>query len=105
MSRLDSSGQFNLGSDQFTWLVKHYAGEFTSHTNFRGISARVCLVDGKSRELIIDFDPEDYPLKRPASSAQFEERLIEYTQKAIDMGFKPDSRGKPFRISADKLVR
>lgn len=94
-----------MGSDQFTWLVKHYAGEFTSHTNFRGISARVCLVDGKSRELIIDFDPEDYPLKRPASSAQFEERLIEYTQKAIDMGFKPDSRGKPFRISADKLVR
>ena len=105
MSRFDSSGQFNVGSDRFTWVVKHYAGEFTSHTNFRGVSARVCLVEGKSRELIIDFDPQDYPLKRPASSAQFEARVMEYTQKAIDMGWRPDSRGKPFRISADRLAR
>jgi len=104
MSRLDSTGAFHLGSERFTWIVKHYAGEFTSHTNFRGISARVCLAEGNSRELIIDFDPQDYPLKRPASSAQFEERLIEYTQKAIDEGYRPDSRGKPYKISAEKLA-
>jgi hypothetical protein len=105
MSRFDSSGDFTIGADKFTWIVKHYAGEFTSNTNFRGISARVCLAEAKSRELVIDFDVQDYPLKRPASSQQFELRIIEYTQKAIEAGWRPDSRGKPFRISADKLPR
>lgn len=103
MSRLDSSGSFTIGAERFTWMVKHYAGEFSSDTNFRGISARVCLEGAKFRELVIDFDRQDYPLKRPASSQHFESRLKEYTEKAIEAGWRPDSRGKPFRIAADKL--
>ncbi len=105
MSRFDCSGRFELGADSFIWSVRLYAGEFTSHTNFRGILARVCLAEGKSRELVIEFDPQDYPAKRPASSAQLGARIVEYTQRAIDEGWKPDSRGKPYRIAADRLVR
>ena len=103
MSRLDSTGSFTLGPDHFTWSVKHYAGEFSADTNFRGITARVCLTAAKSRELVIEFDPRDYPLKRPASSQSFEARIQEYTQQAIDAGWRPDSRGKPFRWVADRL--
>ncbi len=105
MSKLDSSGCFTLGAAQFNWLVKHYAGEFSADSNFRGISARVSLANSNCRELVIDFDVNDYPQKRPASSQHFEARLKEYTQKAIDEGWRPDSRGKPFRIEAEKLHR
>lgn len=103
MARLDTTGSFTLGTDEFTWSVKHYAGEFSADTNFRGITARVCLTEAKSRELVIEFDPRDYPLKRPASSQSFAARIIEYTQRAIEEGWRPDSRGKPFRLAADRL--
>ena len=103
MSKLDSSGQFTLGAEKFSWIVKHYSGESSADRNFRGISARVCLVGANCRELVIEFDRDDYPLKRPASSPQFEARLKEYTQKAVEEGWRPDSRGKPYRIVAETL--
>ena len=105
MSRFDLSGHFSIGSEKFAWSAKHYAGEFASNTNFRGISARVCLAEAKARELVIDFDVQDYAVKRPASSQHLESRIKEYTQKAMEEGWRPDSRGKPYRISADKLPR
>ena len=105
MSRLDSSGQFKLGADKFSWNVKHYAGESSATTHLRGISARVCLADGGTRELVIDFDPADYPPKKPPSSAQLSARIQEYTQKAIDAGWRPESRGKPYRFAAERLAQ
>jgi hypothetical protein len=104
MSRLDTSGQFQLAGDKFTWSVKHYAGESASSTHPRGISVRVCLEVGKTRELVIEFDPEDYPAKRPVSNARLAARAQLCTQEAIDAGWIPDSRGKPFRFVADRLA-
>src|SRR5690606_5316988 len=86
MSRLDSSGQFKLGGEKFSWNVKHYAGESSVQTHRRGISARVCLADAQTRELVIEFDPLDYPPKKPPSTAQLSARIQEYTQKAIATG-------------------
>lgn len=102
MSRFDLSGEFQIGSDHFQWIAKYYAGFADADADFRGILARISLVGGKTRELFIEFHPHDYPSKRPPEGP-FEERLIEYTQKAIDQGWRPDSRGKPFRIEAEKL--
>ena len=56
MARHDASGQFQLAGDTFTWSVKHYAGESASSTHQRGITARVCLLEGKTRELVIEFE-------------------------------------------------
>lgn len=103
MSRLDASGQFQLAGAKFTWSVKHYAGESASSTHLRGITARVCLTEGKTRELVIEFDPEDYPAKRPVSNAQLAARIPLCTQEAIDAGWIPDSRGKPFRFTPEPL--
>lgn len=105
MSKSDFSGTFTLGADTFTWLSKHYSGEVSPDSNFRGLSARVCLADAKCRELVIEFDAHDYPLNRPASVPQFAARIKEYTQKAIDAGWRPDSRGKPYRLAADRLPK
>ncbi len=105
MSRLDSSGQFQLGADKFKWSVKLYGGEVAVNTHVRGISARVCLAEEATRELVIEFDARDYPPKRPASPVQLAIRIQEYTAKAIDAGWRPDSRGKPFYLAADPLPR
>lgn len=104
MSKLDSSGQFSIGAETFTWVVRHYAGESSTDNDFRGISARVSLRGANCRELVIEFDRRDYPLKRPAVSKSFEARLKEYTQKAVEEGWRPDSRGKPYRIVAERLL-
>ena len=105
MSRLDSSGQFQLGADKFKWSVKHYGGEVAVSTHVRGISARVCLAEGNTRELVIEFDAQDYPPKRPAAPAQLAIRIQENTAKALDAGWRPASRGKPFYFVADPLPR
>ena len=103
MSRLDSSGQFQLGADRFKWRVKHYGGEVAVNTHVRGISARVCLAGENTRELVIEFDAQDYPPKRPAAPAQLAIRIQEFTAKAIEAGWRPESRGKPFYFVADPL--
>ena len=103
MSRLDSSGQFQLGTDKFNWSVKHYGGEVSVNTHVRGISARVCLAEGNTRELVIEFDAQDYPPKRPAAHAQLAIRIQENTAQAIGAGWRPESRGKPFYLVADPL--
>ncbi len=73
------------------------------NTHLRGITARVSLAEAATRELVIEFDPQDYPAKRPASPAQLAARIQECTQQAIDAGWRPESRGKPFRFTADRL--
>lgn len=102
MSRFDQTGEFELDGERFAWVVKHYAGMTNSNAQYRGVTARVTLVGGNARELIVEFHPDDYPGQRVSSVRQFEERLIENTRKGIELGWRPDSRGKPFRIEVEK---
>jgi len=104
MSRGEASGRFQLEADIFSWAVKFYAGESSANTHVRGISARVRLADAQMRELVIEFDPRDYPPQRPPSSGRLAARIQECTQQAIAAGWRPESRGKPFRFTAERLV-
>lgn len=94
-----------MGADKFKWSVKHYGGEVAVNTHIRGISARVCLAEENTRELVIEFDAKDYPPKRPAAAAQLAIRIQENTAKALEAGWRPHSRGKPFYFVADPLPR
>jgi hypothetical protein len=105
MAGTSLSGTFEIGGDRFTWTAKRYAGMSNADSNYRGLAARVMLSSGVFRELVIEFHPDDYPGQIAGSSRSFEARLIEYTQKAIDSGWRPESRGKPFRIEAEKSGR
>lgn len=104
MARVDS-GEFELGGDRFSWSVKYYGGESSANTHERGLSVRVALAEAQMRELVIEFDAQDYPPKRPASPAQLAVRIQAATQEAIDAGWRPESRGKPFRFTAPRMVR
>jgi len=103
MSRFDLAGEFQIGEERFSWIVKHYAGMKDAASNYRGVTARVTLVEGGFRELVVEFHPDDYAGQRPSSGRHFEARLADCTQQAIDAGWRPASRGKPFRLVAPKM--
>lgn len=103
MSRFDLAGEFQSGEQRFSWIVKHYAGMKDADSNYRGVSARVTLAEGGFRELVIEFHPDDYAGQRPSSGRHFEARLVQCTQEAIEAGWRPASRGKPFRFAADPM--
>ena len=102
MAGAELTGQFELGGSRFRWSAKRYAGTRDPGSNYRPLTARITRADGVYRELVVEFHPDDYPGQVAVSSRDLEGRLIEYTQKAIDLGWRPDSRGKPFRIEAEQ---
>lgn len=97
------SGEFEIAGARYKWQAKRYAGMSNADSHYRGLAARVTLASGVFRELVIEFHPQDYPGQVAGSGRNFEARLIEYTQKAIDLGWRPESRGKPFHLKAAKL--
>jgi hypothetical protein len=72
-------------------------------SDYRGVAARISLAQGVFRELLIEFQPTDHSGKGVSSGRNFEARLKEYAQKAMALGWRPESRGKPFRIEASEL--
>lgn len=92
------TGEFKVNGVRFAWEVKRYAGMRNADSNYRGLVARVRLAKGVFRELVIEFHPSSYPGQVAASGSHLEARLIEFTQEAIASGWRPESRGKPFRL-------
>jgi hypothetical protein len=99
------SGEFEIEGARFAWEAKRYAGMRNANSDHRGLAARITLASGVFRELVVEFNPHDYPGQVAVSARNLEARLIEYTQKAIDLGWRPESRGKPFRIEAAELEK
>lgn len=101
MSQSKHNGEFEINSIQYLWRVRHYAGASTAYENHRGISASISLKEKTAKELIIDFSVENYFFStRPKSTAEFAERLIKCVYGALELGWKPESKGKPFRLSS-----
>jgi hypothetical protein len=95
MSLTTVSGGFEVDGACYEWTVRHFAGG----SNPRGMSARVRLHENNSKELVVDFAAED-----PATTKQaliFQKRLQQCVRKAIEMGWNPESRGKPFHVDAE----
>ena len=103
MSRFKPSGELQIESASYAWSVRHYGGASTPYENLRGVSASVRLQAKITKELIIDFPLRDYFFSKPRSTAAFEERLRKCIRGAIDRGWKPDSKGKPFRVAIEEV--
>jgi hypothetical protein len=103
MSRFKPSGEFELDSARYDWSVRHYAGASTPYSNLRGVSASIWLREKIAKELIIDFPLKDYFFVKPKSTAEFERRLQRYVGGAIELGWKPATKGKPFRVNAEDI--
>ena len=99
MSTLKTSGVIEIAGIEYSWYIRHWSGASSMYENFRGPSVSVCLVPEKSRELIVDFCFSDYPFTKPKSQPEFVARLRSSIQAAIEAGWDPESRGKPWVYS------
>lgn len=103
MSRFKPSGEVQIESARYSWSVRHYAGASTPYENLRGVSTSVRLQAKIAKELIIDFPLRDYFFSKPKSTAAFEERLRKCIRGAIVLGWRPESKGKPFRVTVEDI--
>jgi hypothetical protein len=104
MSRFSSSGEFEIDLVRYSWSVRHYAGTSTPYENMRGTSVSISPDVKPARDLIIDFPVSDYWFTKPKSTTAFELRLPTCIKSALNLGCKPNSKGKPFRLSSDGSV-
>jgi hypothetical protein len=83
------------------WELRHDP-QWDPQGAHRGHSISVCLADGAHRELLLEYPfPKDQPRRighlpeRPKIS---EETVKSHIRLAIEAGWNPDSRGRPFHF-------
>jgi hypothetical protein len=91
-----------VGKDEFEWSI-HRQPRWTGDGVLLGLAILVKPTERSRRELILEFSIErtrqgEIPQQQrnPVSNR----RLIECIQNAMDAGWDPESRGKPFFFAA-----
>lgn len=103
MSRFDPQGKFSVGEYDLQWSIRHYGGGSSLYDEKRGLSVSISSAKEKGRELHIEFDFRDYFFEKPKSGAEFKKRLVACVARALNSRWKPESKGKPLKISASEL--
>lgn len=95
-----SHGEVTVDGERYEWEVNHYAGATSPDEKHRTIAARVRAKEGGGRELLVDFPNTATWFRKPRVTAAFEREIAGCITTAIESGWRPDSRGKPFRMGA-----
>ena len=88
-----------LSEIEYFWYLRHWAlpvNRSNPYEKETGISVGVWLKPKKTRELIIDFNFDDYYFDKPDLKMELEPRVIQSINEAIEDGWDPESRGKPY---------
>lgn len=97
--------RITVGGDELTWSVRHWPAWDHARHGYLGLSLLVTLDGERTRPLILEFPFEDRPRvfnpphrHRPEIS---DSALAAHIQRALDLGWRPASRGKPFVLDLD----
>ena len=97
--------KIDVSGSEYFWHVRHWA-ECSDMSDAceeeRGISVGVSLIPDRTRELIIDFDFKDYRYIKPNLKSELRPRVESSIKLALESGWDPESRGKPFGYLAPK---
>lgn len=96
MSKFKHFGVIVLHGNEYQWHVRHWGGASNAYENHRGLSVSVCLDPGRKKALLVEFAFKDYFFDAPRQQTEFEQRLRSAIDIAIDAGWRPLARGKPF---------
>lgn len=97
------TGTFKLDGVIYAWQVRNFAGSTSPYIDPHGISVEVRLDGITRKELIMDFAFKDYGFIKPKSMGLFAERIKKCAKLAMEKGWEPESKGKPFRAEVDWL--
>ena len=81
----------------YSWEYRHGWGVDWG-VGLRGASVAVCLGPTRTRELLVDFPFSAFGVKTPPKSSVLIHHLAAAIRAALSAGWKPESRGKPFRF-------
>ena len=96
------NGTVKLGKDEYEWSV-HRQPRWTGTGEPLGLAILVKPTERSRRELILEFSGERTrhgAIAQPQRLRVPDRRLIECIQAAMDAGWDPESRGKPFFFAA-----
>ena len=99
MKLSEAKSAFTASGTELLWSVRHWPGYCGATKDHLGLSLLVESADGKTRSLIIEFPFESKTRtstphrQRPKVS---EAELASHVEEAIRLGWRPNSRGKPF---------
>lgn len=94
MAQFIDNGSFTINDWKLVWKIRHWGGASTPYENHRGLSVSVSAESYKKRELIIELPFNIYFFDKPRSQSDFESKLIQEVEMALDEGWNPASRGK-----------
>lgn len=104
MSRNSSpAGVIEVEGAEYAWHYRH-GSDLEFGVGERGVSVSVWLEVGRTRELIIDFPFSTFRRQNPPKKADLHHQLKVNIAAAIEEGWVPDSRGKPYRFQAPETV-
>jgi hypothetical protein len=87
-----------VGEEKYFWHIRHGwivdLGE-----GKKGLSVSVSLDPGRTRELILEFPFAVFGEERSPKREKVAVALRPAIEAAITAGWKPDSRGRPFRFN------
>lgn len=102
MAKFIPSGTLQIEAQQFDWEILHYAQMTTTSQNANGLSVCVWLSGARAKELIVNFPVIGHNYDRPKNPGQFEKRLALCVKQALEQGWNPEKRGKPFRFDSEQ---
>jgi len=93
-----------VGGSELYWTVRHWPGWCWDNNGYHGLSLLIETAEKSTRNLIIEF-----PFKEEGSASKphrqrpkvSRSELAKHIEEAIQLGWNPDSRGKPFVLRLD----
>ncbi len=91
-----------MNGERYVWEMRPYGGATSLEDKHRGVAIRIRAKDGRERELILTLITASGGSRKPRPSAGIEQQIREGIAAALKLGWRPDSRGKPFRVDFDE---
>ena len=96
-----------VAGHEIHWVLRSEA-QWTPDGGFKGVTFSVHLADMKHRELILEFpypQPKVHGYQFPAKPKILPEKIDAGIQQAIDAGWRPTSRGRPFIFEVEEEMK
>jgi hypothetical protein len=92
-----SPEKITIDGKEYFWQVRH-GWLVDSGIGIKGVSVSVWREPGSTRELVIDFPFSVFGLNRSPKRSDLIASLIPAVKAGIAAGWRPDSRGRTFRL-------
>ncbi len=104
MKQTDKKSRIQVGDVEYIWSVRSWPSWCWNFEDFNGLMLDIVLIEDRRRPLVVEFPMERKP-GRPKPPKQMppipDAKIIHIIEQALELGWNPNSRGKPFLMDVD----